>query len=422
MRPRAAIFVGLLLLGCLAPRSEAAGVSADIGGFAQVNYAAGLSDAPCQPGGPCDLLLGDDRFQLKAEGASEQGGSSFAAKIDLFHDAVADESGIEVRETFLDLTGKHARLRAGRHIVTWGVGDLLFTNDMFPKDWVAFFTGRPLEYLKVGSDALKLDLHPGAADAEVIVMPFFQPDRYPTPDKLFLPDPFPPGLPRVTEEKERSLENVEFAGRLSRYVSDWGLSLYASRTFYHTPAMALDDPAAPTAVLQFFPRLQTYGASATGSFLGGVASLEGAYWDSEEDRSGTDPSIENSEVKALAGYSYPLWKDATLGVQGYLEWTMDYDAFRATLPVGYPAQEESRWTATTRLTQLLRNQTVTGSLFAFWGVTDEDGYLIPSVRYAATDNVSLEFGANVFFGRETHTTFGALDENDNVYANMRYSF
>jgi len=167
---------------------------------------------------------------------------------------------------------------------------------------------------------------------------------------------------------------------------------------------------------------QSLTQAATGSFLGGVASLEGAYWDSEEDRSGTDPSIENSEVKALAGYSCPLWKDATLGVQGYLEWTMDYDAFRATLPVGYPAQEESRWTATTRLTQLLRNQTVTGSLFAFWGVTDEDGYLIPSVRYAATDNVSLEFGANVFFGRETHTTFGALDENDNVYANMRYSF
>ncbi|MBI4365113.1 MAG: hypothetical protein HY568_06770, partial [Candidatus Latescibacteria bacterium] len=336
--------------------------------------------------------------------------------------ALTDRPDVEIRETFLDLTGKGASLRAGRQVVTWGVGDLLFTNDIFPKDWVAFFTGRPLEYLKLGSDAIKLDLHPRAFDAEIIVMPSFQPDRYPTPDKLVLPDPFPPGLPRLVQDPERSVRNLEFAGRISRYVSDWGLSLYASRTYYRTPAMALDDATAPTAVIEFFPRLRTYGVSATGSFLGGVGSLEGAYWDSEEDRLGTNPAIENSKLKSLAGYTCPLWKEATLGLQGYLDWTLDHDAYRASLPPGYPILSERRWTATLRLTQFLRNQTVTGNLFMFWGVTEDDGYLIPSARYAATDNVSVELGANVFFGRESHTLFGALDENDNLYATMRYSF
>ena len=409
---------GLVLM----PATAAPAGAVDIGGFAQVDYAARTSGAPCTPAGPCDFLLGDERVQLKAEGTSEQGRSSFAAKVDLFQDAVLDRPGIELREAFVDLTGKHMALRVGRQIVTWGVGDLVFVNDVFPKDWVALFTGRPMEYLKVGSDAFKLDLHPSVLDAEIIMLPIFQPDRYPTADRLVLSDPFPAGIPRVEEKKDRSLRNAELAVKISRYLSDWGLSLHGARTFYRTPAMAVDNSTGSSAVHIFYPRLNTYGVSATGSFLGGVASLEGGYLDSEQDRQGTNPAVENSMLKGLAGYSYPLWRDATLGLQGYLERTLDYGAYRAALPAGFPARDERRWLATARLTQLMWNQTLTGSLFAFWGVTDHDGYLIPSVRYAATDNVWVEIGGNVFVARDSHTMFGALDRNDNVYATIRYSF
>lgn len=417
MSPR--LIIGLLGAVVIVPIPAIA--ATDLGGFAQVNYSVGTVGAPCEDGGPCDVLAADQRLQLKAEGASEKGGSSYAAKVDLFHDSVSNRSDLEIREVFADLTGPHASVRAGRQIVTWGVGDLLFANDIFPKDWIAFFTGRPLEYLKIGSDAVKVDLHPRALEAEIVLMPVFQADRYPTPDRLHLPDPFG-GLRRITVEKERSLDNAEAAVKVSRYVSDWGLSLYASRTFFRSPAMRLDSQTAPTAVVQFFPRARTYGLSATGSLLGGVAGLEGALWDSPDDRAGTDYSVPNSEIKALAGYSYPLWKDATLGVQGFLEWMLDYGSYRRNAPTGYPVRDERRWTATTRVTQLLRNQTVTGNLFVFWGVTDADGLAIPSVRYSATDNVSIEAGANVFFGETTTTPFGALDENDNVYTTLRYSF
>ena len=65
---------------------------------------------------------------------------------------------------------------------------------------------------------------------------------------------------------------------------------------------------------------------------------------------------------------------------------------------------------------------MTGSLFVFWGVTEHDAYVIPSVRYSATDNVGIEIGGNLFAGRESQTMFGALDKNDNLYATVRYSF
>jgi hypothetical protein len=48
-----------------------------------------------------------------------------------------------------------ADVKLGRQILTWGTGDLLFINDLFPKDWESFFIGRDSEYLKGPSDALK---------------------------------------------------------------------------------------------------------------------------------------------------------------------------------------------------------------------------------------------------------------------------
>jgi len=165
-----------------------------------------------------------------------------------------------------------------------------------------------------------------------------------------------------------------------------------------------------------------YGATLTGGFQGGVLSLEGAYYDSREDREGTVPGIENGQAKGLAGYTYPLWEDATVGVQGFVEWMIDYDAYRASLPALSPVREERRWTATTRFTQFLLHQTLSLNFFAFWGVTEHDAYIIPSVRYSVTDGLGAEIGANLFGGEESHTMFGALDRNDNVYLSLRHGF
>ena len=51
--------------------------------------------------------------------------------------------------------GGSVDLRVGRQILTWGTGDLLFINDLFPKDWVSFFSGREEQYLKNPVDAAR---------------------------------------------------------------------------------------------------------------------------------------------------------------------------------------------------------------------------------------------------------------------------
>lgn len=388
-------------------------------GFVQGNYAARVTgqELPGPEGG--DVFLGEERLQIKLATSSQ--GAGFFVKADIFRDAVARVSDLDMREAYIDASRGALDLRLGRQIITWGVGDLLFLNDIFPKDYAAFFSGRPLEYLKIGSDAAKVDVFTDAVSLELVVIPFFQADQLPSSERFFVFDPFA-GVPRVTDEPRAELENTETALRLSRTLFGFDTAVYASRGFFTTPGMRPDDPASPTQVTLFFPRLDTYGAGAQGNALGGVMALEAAYYDSVDDRTGRDPTIPNSSVRYLVGYQRQPWSDLTTGVQYYGEYLFDYGPYRDVLPSGFPAQDRLRQLLTVRLTQLLRYQTLRLSFFAFYSPTDEDYDLIPEVRYSVTDALWGAIGANLFGGKTETTAFGQLNRNDNVYVVARYEF
>src|SRR3970282_2027741 len=87
---------------------------------------------------------------------------------------------------------------------------------VFPKDWSAFFSGRPLEYLKLGVDAAKLHVATPALNAELVVVPFFEPDTLPGPDRFFFFDPLADVPNRLLREPATTSGNSEFALRLYR--------------------------------------------------------------------------------------------------------------------------------------------------------------------------------------------------------------
>jgi hypothetical protein len=109
-------------------------------------------------------------------------------------------------------------------------------------------------------------------------------------------------------------------------------------------------------------------------------------------------------------------------VQYYVEWMMDCDAYRRSLPPGAAAADEDRHLVTFRLTKLLMNQNLRLSLFAYYSPTDCDSYLRPNVSYKIDDHWTAEVGGNVFFGANRHTFFGQFANNTNVYAALRYGF
>jgi hypothetical protein len=369
-----------------------------------------------------DFLLAEERFRFDIFGWTESIEASIRFKGDLLYDHVAEEFDTDTRELYLDYTTGDFDFRLGRQIVTWGVGDLLFINDVFPKDYVSFFSGRPLEYLKKGVDGLRTRYSSALINAEFLVIPFFEPNNLPEPDRFLLFNPFPEIPSREKEEPNTTLENTQLALRLYRRIKDFDVSAYAYRGFWLTPNMKPDDLTAPTRAITFYPDLSVYGLSAQGGALAGVLSFETGYYQSREDEGGKDPFIRNSQIRFLIGYQRQIWEDFTAGIQYYSEYMLSHDEYVENLPAGVPKLDEYRDITTVRLTQLLRHQTLKLSFFAFYSPSDEDYMIIPEVKYNFTDEFSAALGANIFGGEEDAFNFGQFDKNDNIYTVIKYEF
>ncbi len=416
---KAALFSVIFLLSAGAATAQ----QVTLHGFGQANFSARIADAGdarTPAGGRLpDFLLGDERLQLEI--ARYSSAASMLAKIDLYYDAIERRTSLDFREAYVDVTLGRFEVRVGRQIITWGVGDLLFINDVFPKDWVAFLSGKPLQYLKFGSDAINVNFFPSFASLQFVAIPFYQPDVLPAGQRLIVYDP----MPAVTARRERlpdvSIGNVQLAGRVYRYVGNFDLSLYAYRGFYGSPPGMLFDPAQQTLTLTH-PRLNVYGASLQGAFMNGVLSLEGGYYDSRDDPEGTNPGIENSQLRLLVGYQRAFGENLTAGLQYYAERVRDYSRYLQTLPVGFPRRKEVRHTLSLRLTQFLKYQTVRLSFFTFYSPSDEDYYLNPEVRYELGDGVWIAVGGILLGGKKDDTFFGQFEKNDNVYFVLRYGF
>jgi hypothetical protein len=156
--------------------------------------------------------------------------------------------------------------------------------------------------------------------------------------------------------------------------------------------------------------------------LDGVVSLEGGYYDSRDDRSGTNPAIENSQARGLVAYQIQPREDASLSAQYYVEAMMAHDAYVSSLPPGFPRRDRFRHVTSVRLRQFLLHQTLQLGVFVMASPSDEDIYVNPSVRYQVADELWAEVGGNVFWGKKNYTFFGQFEDNTHVYATVRYGF
>jgi hypothetical protein len=357
----------------------------------------------------------EERAQLKLDASG--GAWRALVKGDVAYDHLGRKGESELREGYVDYAAGNWDLRVGRQVITWGLGDLVFVNDVFPKDHEALFAGRPLEYLKRGIDALKLGAYPAFASFELVVAPSFRASRVPDAGRFWLYDPMPAVTSRETVEPDRGDAGLRAYSNIAGYDA----ALYLYRGYQRTPSMRADSMIAPTRITFFYPELSVYGASVSGRAGNGVLSLEAAYYDSRQDESGSDFTVPNSQTRVLVGYQIQPVEDLSLGFQYYAEYMHGYGAYRAALPAGFPAEERINHTITLRVTQLLWHQTLRLSLFALYNASNDDYFVNPELRYSFTDRVWGAIGGN-FFGGEPQGQFGQLSRNDNVYVQLRYEF
>jgi hypothetical protein len=362
------------------------------------------------------LTLAETRW--RAETTYRRGALRADFKGDLLYDHVPEQFDLEVRELAAAFgLGPRADVKVGRQVLTWGTGDLLFLNDLFPKDFISFFAGRDEDYLKAPADTARISVFTAPVNIDLAITPRFQADEYLYGERFAF---WIPALGQVAAPADPARVDEpstgEIALRLFRTVGATEYALYAYRGRYKQP-LAVGPEGLPR-----FPRLQSWGASARTPLHRGLFNVEAAWYDSRDDRDGTDPGTPNSELRLLAGYEQELVRNLTAGTQLYAERIQHHDRLMAASPD--PDRERDQWrtVATLRLTYRAWQDTLTSSLFVFASPSDEDFYLRPSISWRRDDHWMFSAGLNVFGGRREHTFFGQLEDNSNGWARVRYYY
>ena len=378
-----------------------------------------------------DRSLSEIRLQLENQQYFDWG--EFMVRSDFLYDDLATDRNdidLETGQGFMDLRELNllftpvdwSDVKVGRQILTWGTGDLLFINDLFPKDWNSFLLGRDEEYLKAPSDAAFISFFPEVASIDLVYTPRFDADRYIDGSRVSY---WHPGYQEIVgqnavmdaERNDEWFRDYEISSRIYRDIAGYETALYFYRGYWKSP-MGVN----PSTGNACFPRLNAYGLSTKGTLGKGLINFEGGYYESREDENGNDPYVANSEARFLAGYEREIGTDFTAGVQYYLEFMLDHDDYLAGVPNRDTARDEARHVVTLRLTKMLMNQNLILGLFIFYSPSDEDAYFRPVVTYKLTDAWTVAANANVFVGEHDYTFFGQFKDNSNINLALRYSF
>ncbi|MBF0276337.1 MAG: hypothetical protein HQM13_01040 [SAR324 cluster bacterium] len=376
-------------------------------------------------------LLANQRVRLKTSGNTEKGG--FDLKLDFVKDDITRQMEVDIREARLRYSpADWMDLSIGRQVSTWGVGDLIFINDLFPKNWINLLTGRDIESLKDASDVLRMTSYFGSWSWDLVWTPEFDPDTTPTGCRFSV---FDPNLGRTrsnsdscgknspAEEQNNKDENGEIAMRLKTRWGSQELAIYGYNGFWKNPKGLRFLPEQGL-FKPFYPRLGVYGFSSEGQLGDGIVFFETGLYRSFEDEDGKDPLIENSSLRMMFGYRYMLNANLTLSGQGMSEKMMNYTNYKDNLHPDQSAKDEVRNTVTLRLVKTAQQDTLRISFFVYHRPQHRDDYLRYWVNKRLDDHFDITAGGNLFSGHSDYadSEFGMLREDDNVFIRMKYIF
>jgi len=426
--PASSIAALLFLTATLASQSYA--IDSELHGFVDGRAGMRTQNDPYED----ERSLTELRLQLDSKTYFDWG--EITARGDFVYDDLAtdrDKVDLENGDGFFDLRELNvlftpvdwSDVKVGRQILTWGTGDLLFINDLFPKDWNSFLLGRDEEYLKAPSDAIFASFFPSIGSFDLAYMPRMDADRYIDGRRVSYWNPMTQSIAGQNavidaDRRDEWFKEDEISARFYRNIKSYEAALYAYHGYWKSP-MGMTAP--PPAGNAYFPRMDSYGASAKGALGSGLFNVETGYYDSRDDQGGDDPFVPNDEFRFLVGYEREVGKDFTASVQYYLEWMMDHgDYISSPMVPSDTARDEDRHVLTLRLTKMLMKQNLMLSLFTFYSPSDNDAYFRPAATYKISDHWKVMANGNVFIGEDDHTFFGQFRYNSNVNLGVRYSF
>jgi len=358
--------------------------------------------------------------EIRVQGQLKFNWNSFKFNIkgDLINDQVINETEMDWREIYIDVPeNEYFSLRVGRQNITWGFGDLLVVNDLFPKDFQSLYISRDpeAEYMVKSSDGIRSSFFINKSSVDVIVVKH-EPNTIPTGKRNSFYNPF---LGEITgEEGALNIQESEDWVLMTRFNTKiWGNEF---ALFYADTRSNLPEGFDTISGTNFYPEFKTYGLNMRGEVGSGILAYDGAYFESSEDREGTNPLIPNSSYRHILAYDIELAPELNMGLQWYYENRKDQSAYEASF-LGPEAEPEAYNLLTLRLNQMLLSQKMTLSFFVFHSPTDDDTYYRFNIFHKFDDQWMINIGSNYFTGKNSGR-FGQLQHNSNYFAALRWSF
>ena len=363
-----------------------------------------------------------EEMRWRLESNWQPGEVAISFKADAAYDGISQSLETDIRDLTAAFTvGDSIDVKIGRQVQTWGTGDLVFLNDLFPKDFQSFFSGRDDEYLKAPGNALRLTHFSSTVNIDFVWTPAFEPDIYLTGERFSFFSPLAGGSvaprpPLSAIKPDSSFSNGELALRLFKNVNGKEYAMYLYDGFFKQPT-ALTTSLQPT-----FAPMTALGASLRQPLGRGLLNLETSWYLSRDDRVGSNPLLPNDQLRVLAGYEWEAKPSFTVGLQYYVEKTLNYRSLIENSPFPDVEPDEYRHLLTNRLTYRAGRDRHTWSLFTFFSPGDKDFYMRPAYSYRHDDHWSITAGASLFNGQDLHTFFGQLEDASNAYLRVRYNY
>jgi len=380
-----------------------------------------------------EFSIGEARLQMNYQHKVE--GLTLNCKVDFVLDPVLDKYPIKIKEGtgFLELRELNVSIIPtdfidiiiGRQTLSWGTGDLLFINNLFPKDYNSLYIGRDESYFDAPTDAIKIGFYSLFANLDIVYVPWFDPDRTPTGERLSYYNQHigeRVGQNDILDlnKPDDLFDDSEWSTRLYNTFGDFELAIYTYNGYWKRPG-----GFEPGTWKGIYPKLNVYGFSAQGPIARGVACFEMGLYESKNDKAGKNPYINNSQLRMLFGYRFDMPGQMQLSTQYYIEIMRDHKKYQENLSLIFPEEvpeDEGRHVITVRLTRQMIDPNIHMSFLVYYCPTDTDMYVRPAMQYRFDDNITFLAGANFFVGNEDHTFWGQYERNSNIYGGLQYRF
>jgi hypothetical protein len=368
------------------------------------------------------FVMIQDTLDLRFE--HSRGKVSFMANPYLYR--YPDRDGeIDLRQAYMEVFFDAMDIRIGKQQIIWGKADGVFITDVVsPKDMRNFLLPE-FEEIRLGVDALKIDLYLADNTLEFVWIPVFTPSRPPESGSIwYQPPDFPvtPTWDTSRSQVDNRLADGEVFLKFSLLSSAIDFELMAGSMWDDDPTwhrvVTVSPSTGQISALTIQPehhRLQMSGGAFSTTVGGIVLRGEAAYYQGKyfysENMARSEGVLKKDYTHSLLGTDFSLL-DLKLGLQLIQKTILDYEDGLI--------EDENDTTVTALARMDLLRETLSLELFAYYGVNHQDSMIRPKIAYALADGFDIQLGANVFNG--TTGTFGRYDANDTFFTRIKYSF